>query len=204
MKKLIFLLLFASSAFAQNTHLVVTNNIAEMKAKPIDKKAKYLVINGSTAQDGSGGLYYFDSLSTEAEDAVYLNVITPNVGGTGRYKRVNTRNMALPHAVLQMNGGVKTFIANGVVNASGEITFNFTYDNAAGTTPIFTQQPWIAIAAVQPNNTNGNDVVFGQIKSYANSFRQGTFAFARGGSTTLSLSIVTTGLNLLSQWIGIK
>ncbi|QRQ99697.1 hypothetical protein [Dyadobacter sandarakinus] len=181
----------------KNVALTTASTIADLKNKAVESEVVYLVVGKNTIGDSGGGLYWWDESSTADEDLIYGNVIASTQVTTGRFLRVNTKNITLPHAVLQMNGGAKTVIANGTVNASGEITVNFTYDNTTNGTAIFTQQPWIAICTPQPNSVNGNDVVFGQVKAYANSFKQGTFAFSRGGATTLSLSIVTTGLNVL-------
>lgn len=191
--------MFSSSVFAQNKHLVTAANITELKLKPVDTEVVYLVVGKTTIGDNQGGLYYYDAAASDTEDLTYSNIIQSSLTGTGRFKKVNIRNIQLSHGLLKIDGGVKTFIANANTNASGEVTINLTYDNTTNGEALFGAQPWLVLCGTQPNNTNGNDVVFGQIKSYANSYKQGVFAFSRGGSTSLNLTIVTAGLAVLGN-----
>lgn len=187
MKNVIIFLLISLSASAQVSRgLVICDNITEMKTKPIDTKSKYLVINAMAPEDNRGGLYYFDSLSTAAEDMVYYNIIAPTSGGVGRYKRANTRNINLTQGQLDINGGIKTLQVSGTLNASGEASFNLTYDNTTTGTWIFTTQPKV-FCSVRAAGQTGNNVIVGQPKVFTNGGKTVTVSYSRGNEGVVGL-----------------
>jgi len=188
MKKLIVLIIFLSNiAYGQQSlSLVVCDNISEMLSKPVHTKAKYWVVNAVNVNDGLGGVYYYDSLSTEAVDNTYWNVVKPTSVTVGRFKRANTRNVKLTQGMLEQNGGVKTLTVLTTLNVAGEATVNLTYDNTATGTKIFTDTPVVHCTA-QPNGTTANNMIIGQPKSFSADQKQITVAFSRGNEGVLAI-----------------
>lgn len=175
-------------------HIVSINTLADLKNTPGTTENIVITLGQASKGDSLGALYYFDpDDTTTAEDAAY-NTVIPLVG-TGRWKKVFTRRIALPHGNLIMNAGKKEFFATGITNASGEVTFNLTMDGTAGGVAIF-QEIWFNDSKAIVNAATANDVVTSGVKSTSADRKQTTHKFIRGKSNLLNLSIVTTGLTI--------
>ena len=176
-------------------HVISKTQLAELKATPGSVENIIITLGQNAKGDSKGALYYWDSLSTEAEDTVYYNVVQATGVTTGRWKKVFTRMQTLPHGTLVMNSGKREFFCTATVNASSEITINLTMDNTTNGTAIFSEI-WFDDSKAIVNTTTSNDAVTSFKKSLSVNLKQLTHGFFRGNSTLLNLSIVTTGLTV--------
>jgi hypothetical protein len=174
-----------------NKHLQVVDTIADLRLKAVAANAVVLVVGKLTVGDGMGAFYLFDADSTEAEDMTFLNVLTSSVSTTGRWKRLNVKTQTLPHGILTMNGGVKTFYASGVTNSSSEFTVNLTMDGTATGMAIFSQILDNS-AKAYPTIASTNDAVNSVVKSEAAKIT--TYLFTRGNNIVLG-ALGTLGAN---------
>ena len=119
--------------------LLQVTTIADLKAQPLDTNVKVFVQSYISLGDGLGGMYYWDSSSTLAEDMVFLNTITSNVSSSGRWVRLNQRARSIPQGYFTQNGNVKEVFINAVTDGNGRATVNLTTDNTPTGPSIFTE-----------------------------------------------------------------
>lgn len=198
MKKAILLIIgmLPLMGFCQkNQALIVADNITQLKNKPVDSTATYLLKNVSTIMDGSGGgLYVWSYGATDAEDLVYYNVVASNLSTKGRYIRTAVKNNVVPNGVLMNNGGMKTLILNATTPANGIVTYYLTSDGTAAGPAIFSQMPVRAAAEPRINSVaTSNDIVVGQCTTISADKKTLTCIYARGNSSLVSI----LGVNIL-------
>lgn len=198
MKKLTALLFFiciSCATFAQvsNTLIAQATTIADLKTKPVEEGAMYLV-QGIAMQNG--GLFYWSGTATAAEDAPYYNYVTSSISGTGRWIRNTVKNQTLPSGFLETNGQIKTITLNGTTDSNGMCAFNLTYEGTSGGTAIPTMTPFSVQAYPQPGTVaTSNDITHGQCQAVSANFKTVTCRYGRGSSTALSvLGISVLGL----------
>lgn len=176
-------------------HIVSIPTLADLKITPGTTENIVITLGQASKGDSRGALYYFDpDDNTTPEDTNYYNTVVPTIGN-GRWKKVFTRMLSLPHGTLVMNAGKKEFFATGTTNASGEVTFNLTLDGTSTGTAIFTDI-WFNDGKAVVNAATANDVVIGTVKSESADKKQTIHKFTKGKNTLLNLSIITTGLTL--------
>lgn len=119
--------------------LVRVNLLADLKTQPVAADTPIFVTGINTLRDGKGGFYIWDAASTTAEDTVYYNTVQSSVTSTGRWVRVFQRTITLPHGILNINGGVKTFYATANTVSGGTAKINLTLDNTTTGPSIFNE-----------------------------------------------------------------
>ena len=62
---------------------------------------QYLLLGGDSVDDGKGGIYYFDALSTSADDN--FTIVDPNAAGAGRWLRLNTSSFTIVNTLADLN-----------------------------------------------------------------------------------------------------
>lgn len=188
--------------------IIIKSLLEDIKTTPIDSNATYFLIGRDTLGDGKGGFYYWDASSTEAEEMAYMSVIKSNLVEIGRFKRVFSRAIPLPHGVLTISGGVRTFYTTipHMTNTSGECTFNLTLDNTTTGPAIFTEIWWNQSRAIPPatSSLSVNDIIKGDCKSQSANLKTTTHIFSRGAeysgiTLTSILSLVIKGLRIAPQ-----
>ena len=85
---LIALLLSAVAVVGAIRPLAVLEVATDLTARLPGQKDTVYLLGVSSINDGNGGLFYWDPLSTDTPDGV--DVFQLDAGGVGRYKRVNT------------------------------------------------------------------------------------------------------------------
>lgn len=171
-------------------HVVSINTLTDLKNTPGSTENIVITLGQSLVGDGKGALYYFDATdNTTAEDTSFYNTVVPSSGG-GRWKRVFTRTMVLPHGTLFMNNGKKEFFVSTATNSSGEATVNLTFDNTVNGTPIFNTILFDDSKATL-NTSTPNDAVSSTRKSLVGNVL--THIFFRGNQTAVSI----LGVNVL-------
>jgi hypothetical protein len=202
MKKLLTLLLLipalcqgqklalVDSSFLQKALAIkidVVGTIADLKAKPVTNADIVVLVQGkATATDGNGAFYKWMALSTDAEDMTFLNVVTSTLTGTGRWVRLNVKNIQLPQGVLSMNNGVKTLYVSGATSSSSTTTTYLTYDGTPTGTPIFSSIFYNAAQATV-NVVNLVDAVSSCVKSVSTDKKVTVHQFWKGNNTVISL-----------------
>ncbi|QKZ15185.1 discoidin domain-containing protein [Spirosoma sp. KUDC1026] len=171
----------------------VVGTIADLKAKPLTNQNIVVLVQGkTTATDGQGAFYRWMPLSTDAEDMTFLNVVISSLATTGRWVRLNVRNLQLPHGVLAMSGGLKTFYASGLTNVSSEFVVNLTYEGTATGTPIFSQILENTTVATPTTYASTNDIVTGA--PISETAKTTTYHYIKGNNIILS-ALGTIGAN---------
>jgi len=167
-------------------HIISINTLADLKATGGDIENIVITLGKNTKGDNLGALYYWDANSTETEDVNFNNIVSVTNIVTGRWKKVFTRMMQLPHGILVINAGKKEFYYTGVVNSSGECLVNLTIDNTTNGTSIFSEV-WFDDSKAEVNASTANDAVTSYRKSLSANLKQLTHGFVRGSSSVVSI-----------------
>ena len=174
-------------------HVVSVQNIAALKSQPGNGENIVMTLGQTTKGDSLGALYFYDSTdSTTIEDSIFYNTVIP-ANNIGRWKKVITRTLVLPHGTLFMNGGKRDFFCASTTIADGTCTINLTMDNTANGLPIFSQV-FFDDSKANVEVTSINDSVGSCRKTLSANNKQLTHIFYRGNALTLNLGIVTAGL----------
>lgn len=168
---------------------VVVNNLAQLKALKGAADTIVFMTSRAVMGDSQGGFFWFDEHSTEEENLTYLSIVKPTGQDTGRWKRVFDFVKVLPHGTLVTKQGIKTFYAQGMTNANGEITLNLTLENTANGTAMFSQI-WFndsksTVAAASPSNA-----VTSYVKSLSANLKTTTHGYFRANAVTISLGLL--------------
>jgi len=175
-------------------HVISKSQLAELKSTPGSVENVVITLGQNSKGDSKGALYYWDSLSTEAEDTVYYNTVIATGTTTGRWKKVFTRMQNLPHGILVSNAGKKEFFANNKsISATSDITVYLTMDGTATGTPIFSEV-WFDDSKAVVNTASVNDAVASYRISLSSDLKTLKHGFYRGNSNAVSV----LGVNLLS------
>lgn len=175
-------------------HVISKTQLAELKATPGSVENIIITLGQNAKGDSKGALYYWDALSTEAEDAVYYNTVQATGITTGRWKKVFTRMQTLPHGTLVTNAGKKEFFAtNKPITATSDITLYLTMDGTATGAPIFTEV-WFDDSKAVVNTSNVNDAVSSYRISLSSDLKTLKHGFFRGNAN----AVTVLGVNLLS------
>lgn len=168
-------------------------NVAELKAQPGNTDNVVLTTGTITKGDLGSALYYFDPLdTTTADDTVNYNTVVPT-SGIGRWKKVITRTMVLPHGTLYMNAGKRDFFCNSVTAADGTCLINLTMDNTTNGTPIFTEVLFDDSKA-NINLVNINDAIGSCRKLLSANKKQLTHVFYTGNTSALNVAVIASGV----------
>lgn len=167
--------------------LIVVNSLAELQAQTGAADTVALITGKVTRGDGQGGFYWWDPVSVEAESLSYMLVIAVTGVATGRWKRINAKVQVLPHGILVLNGGVKTFYASGVTDANGQFALNLTMDNMPGGPQIFSEI-WFNSAQSAANNETPNSATKSYVKTQTLS--QTVYAFFRSNVVTMVVALL--------------
>lgn len=173
-------------------HLISINTITELKLTKGSDENVIITLGQSIRGDNKGALFYWDSTSTDPEDTTYYNVVQVTGVATGRWKKVFTRMMQLPHGTLVINAGKKEFFFSGTTNANSECAVNLTMDGTATGTAIFTDV-WFDDSKATVNTTTSNDAVASFRKSLSTDLKVLTHGFYKGNNSVISL----LGVNVL-------
>lgn len=167
-------------------HLISINTLSELKATKGTEENVIITLGQTAKGDNKGALFYWDAASSEAEDNLYYNVVQVTGVTTGRWKKVFTRMMQLPHGTLVINAGKKEFFFSGTTNANSECSVNLTMDGTATGLPIFTDV-WFDDSKATVNTTNSNDAVSSFRKSLSTDLKLLTHGFYKGNNSVVSL-----------------
>lgn len=174
-------------------HVISVPLITDLKAQPGNTENIVMTVGQAVKGDALGALYWFDSSdSSTAEDNINWNTVVPN-NNIGRWKKVITRAIILPHGNLFMYAGKREFFCNSVTAADGTSMINLTMDNTTNGTAIFSEVYFdSSIASV--DTLTANDAVSSCRKTLSANKKQLTHLFYRGNAVTLNLGIITAGL----------
>lgn len=178
-------------------HIVSVLNITELKAQPGNVNNIVMTSGASSKGDGGGKIYYFDNVDNNTvEDTVYWNTVVP-INNVGRWKAVFTRMLNLPHGILEINAGKKSFYLEGISNSSNSTGIKYlTMDNTLTGTPIFTK---LLFESCIPNvaGATKDNVITANRTLLSTDLRQISYTFSRPpADTILNLSIITTGITI--------
>ena len=176
----------------KTAHIVKVSLLSDLKVFPGDDDNIVITTGMMNIGDGKGALYYWDSASVEAEDTVAYNVVTVTGTSTGRWKKVFTRKIILPHGTLFINNGKREFFCSTVTDANSEALINLTMDNTTNGTAIFASVLFDDSKA-NINVSSVNDMVSSCRKLLSANMKQLTHIFGRGNSSLVSL----LGVNVL-------
>lgn len=163
--------------------------MADLVAAPVSPGATAFFAGRAVVGDGLGGLYRWDAASTATVDTRFLNVIQSSTTATGRWVRVFQRARSLPHGILVMNGGVKTFFASGVTAADGSAALNLTMDNTPTGEAIFSDIWSNTSRARTVSATPGNAVQSFLMEESAN-FKTTKHGFYKANIATIALGLL--------------
>lgn len=165
------------------------DTLAEMQAAQVAAGAVALIVGRANATDGEGGFYRFDSAMSGTEDVTFGTQLISTRTAAGRWVRIFQRTKTLPHGILVMNGGVKTFYAPGVTNSAGEVTLNLTTDNTPTGPAIFTEIWFNAARAMAPAESVSN-AVQNYVKNQTANLKSTTHGFYRANALNLVLGLL--------------
>lgn len=168
------------------SHIISLNLLADLKTQMGNGDNIVITTGQNTIGDGKGALYYWDNLSVETEDTVAWNIVQVTGNTTGRWKKVFTRRLTLPHGILFINNGKREFFCNTTTDASSLASVNLTMDNTTNGTPIFTSILFDDSKA-NIDAATSNDAVSGCRKSLSANLKQLVHIFYRGGAATISI-----------------
>lgn len=173
-------------------HIISKADLASLKATKGGNENVIMTLGQTSKGDNRGSLYYWDALSTEAEDTTYYYVVQVTGVTIGRWKKAFTRVQTLPHGILYINSGMKEFYASSVTIGDGTCTIYLTMDGTATGTAIFTNILFDDSKATV-NTATINDMVSSCRKSLSANLKELVHLFGRGNSTAVSV----LGVNIL-------
>lgn len=166
------------------------NLLADLKAMVPSVNQKVLLAGKLTMNDGYGGLYYWDPLSADANDAIYLNVVqSDTVTGSGRWRRIVARISVLPHGTLVNITGVKTFYASKNTDANGAAQLYLTDTGLAGGAALFSEV-WSNSSRAQTTATGPSQAVQSYTQELTSDLKSTTHGFYKANALTITLGLV--------------
>jgi len=161
--------------------------LADLKQQPVSENTVLFLTGITSLQDGRGGFYMWNPTSTASEDTAYYNTIASDLTPIGRWIRVFQRTRVLPHGILNINGGVKTFYAAATTDGNSQAKINLTMDNTANGESIFSEI-WFNDSQATAGTTNAINAV----KSYIVSadLKQTTHGFYRSQAINVVAGIL--------------
>lgn len=164
--------------------------LADLKACPVYPGARVFIAGKSSLGDNLGGFYRWDETATGSDDA-YMNLVSSNLTGTGRWRRLFVKSIVYPQGIMVMNGAVKTFYATGATNANGDITLNLTDDNTATGNALFAEI-WSNVSRSIATATGPSSAVQSYTKSLSPDLRQTVHGYYKANPVTVTLGLLYT------------
>lgn len=177
--------------------------LADLVAAPVTAGATAFFAGRTVIGDGQGGLYRWDASSTATEDTKFLNVVASSVSSAGRWIRVFQRARVLPHGILVMNGGVKTFFASGVTAADGTVSLSLTMDNTAGGEAIFTEI-WSNTSIARTVSTTPGGAVQSFLVEEAANLKSTKHGFCKANVLTLALGLLYNPFIMVGAGVNVR
>ena len=191
---LILTLAFSLGSFGQALKgLDRVDMMTDLKNNPITSGAQVLMVGKTSITDGLGGFYRWDETSTATEDMTNLNVIASNLSSTGRWVRTFQRVQVLPHGILVLNGGFKTFYAASSTASTGKATINLTMDNTTTGTAFCTSIKYNDSVSLL-DAANPQDAIQQYIVSTTSDLKQTTHGYYKVNAVTLALASLVGGI----------
>ena len=178
------------------THIVSVNLLSDLRLQKGNTNNIIITLGNMVIGDGGGALYYWDNTdSSSIEDNVYFNTIKVTNWEQGRWKKVFTRMLTLPHGTLFISNGKKEFFYTGTTDNNGERLVYLTIDNTPNGPAIFSKVLFNSGNAII-SASSANDVVVSGVKSLSVDLKSTVHKFVRGTGTPLTTSIVLGGLTV--------